>query len=85
MSDCASIHGICYDEGQAGHCGPECIGFLDRECTIPHEIVEIFKEELLTERFGILRLAVLRKQSILPFDEQAILKEIARDYGYEQT
>lgn len=78
-----SVHGICYDESQAGHCGIECEGFLDRECTIPHEIVEVCKEELLTERFGVLRLAILRKQSTIPFDEWAILKEIAKDYGYE--
>lgn len=78
-----SIHGICFDEGQSGNCGIECRGFLNRECSIADEIVDVFKEELLTERFGVLRLAILRKQSKIPFDEAAILKEIAKDYGYD--
>ena len=33
-----SIHGICFDEGQSGHCGIDCRGISLRECGITDEI-----------------------------------------------
>lgn len=78
-----SIHGICFDEGQSGNCGLECRGFLDGECTIPDEIVEAFKDEVLEEYLGAFRLGVYRAQSNYPELER---KELARildeEYGY---
>ena len=78
-----SIHGICFDEGQAGRCGLECEGFLNYECEIPDEIIEIFKEQVLVEKFGELRLAVLRAQTKFEFNELIQLEKILfDDYGY---
>lgn len=79
-----SIHGVCFDEGQSGRCGLECRGFLGGECDIADEIVEISKEGLLTEKFGELRLAILRSQTKYEFDEQTELNKILEEeYGYK--
>ena len=35
-----SIHGICFDEGNSGNCGPECAAHDSYECKIPDEILQ---------------------------------------------
>ena len=80
--DYTSIHGICFDEGQSGNCGYECRGFLNGDCDIPDEIIENCKsdfEEVLIDEYGELRLAVMRAQTKIHFNEHKILMGI---FGY---
>lgn len=77
-----SIHGICFDEGQAGNCGLECQGFLEGECPIPLEIAEIFKDDLLKEYIP-LEYAIQQHVDKPIYDELAKLDEILESvYGY---
>lgn len=79
-----SVHGVCFDEGQAGHCGLECRAHKYHECGIPDEIVEHILDsytredwvEFCKELLGVLRYHVLTNQSVFIVDakEEAKIK-----------
>ena len=75
-----SIHGICHDEGMAGHCGLECRGFTNSECTMPEEVLENAGNNLdgeLKEHYGEIQLYVLL--AIPGTNKTELIKEM---YGY---
>jgi hypothetical protein len=52
-----SIHGCCFDEGNAGHCGLQCRCFQNNECDIRDEVIDNsinYINDLDTDEIGYL-------------------------------
>ena len=80
-----SIHGICFDEGQAGNCGVECKGLQGGECDIEDEMFEdipdkelfdygLADEYLIEKYIGEFRLNILMAQTKFEFNLDDFLK-----------
>lgn len=83
-----SIHGICFDEGQAGHCGFNCDGHYEGECTIQDEIVWNHIEHLIKTDIdyianmflGPLRYEVMKAQTVMDISIKDQIEKAARKY-----
>lgn len=51
-----SVHGVCFDEGMNGNCGLECRGFVEGECNIAMEIVEVCFDNVTEDDWEVLDL-----------------------------
>ena len=70
-----SRYGICFDEGMSGHCGLECRGHEENECTATEEILENcsyndildngqFDEYLIEKYIPIMTQEIIKQQTV---------------------
>ena len=83
--DCASIHGLCFDNGMAGKCDCDCQVFLDGDCDAGGDVIEGCQSELdwaLIEHLGELQFHVMRAQTKKEITKKDEFEMLCKYFGY---